>query len=189
MSKTRLHKRKNKKYTKTTKFLPKMKSVQRTNTQNSHLVKVFFEMLNMVKLYHWKTRSYAQHKATDELYAKLNEHIDKFIEILLGKGTEKASGLKGTEKASGSKGTEKASGASNSQNTNNTDRIKMMEKRIDLIDPNNVKDFKSRIFEYREFLTDFNMHFDSKHDTDLLNVRDEILGDINQFLYLLSFDK
>ena len=167
MSKTRLHKRKNKKYTKTTKFLPKMKSVQRTNTQNSHLVKVFFEMLNMVKLYHWKTRSYAQHKATDELYAKLNEHIDKFIEILLGK----------------------ASGASNSQNTNNTDRTKMMEKRIDLIDPNNVKDFKSRIFEYREFLTDFNMHFDSKHDTDLLNVRDEILGDINQFLYLLSFDK
>jgi DNA-binding ferritin-like protein len=156
--------RRTKKFTKTSKFLPKIKSVRRTNTQNSHLVKVFFEMLNMVKLYHWKTHSYGQHKATDELYAKLNEHIDKFIEILLGKGT-KVSG-QGRE-----------------------ERIQMMEKRIDLIESKNVKDFKARMFQYREFLTDFNMHFDSKQDSDLLNVRDEILGDINQFLYLMSFDK
>ena len=46
---------------------------------------IFFEMLLMVKLFHWKTHSYATHKATDELYSKLNEDIDKFIEILLGK--------------------------------------------------------------------------------------------------------
>jgi hypothetical protein len=26
-------------------------------------------------------------------------------------------------------------------------------------------------------------------NTDLLNIRDEILGDLNQFLYLLTFDK
>ena len=156
--------RRTKRFTKTSKFLPKIKSVKRTNTQNSHLVKVFFEMLNMVKLYHWKTHSYGQHKATDELYAKLNEHLDKFIEILLGKGT-------------------KVDG------TGREERIQMMEKRIDLIDSKNVKDFKARMFQYREFLTDFNMHFDSKRDSDLLNVRDEILGDINQFLYLMSFDK
>ena len=46
---------------------------------------IFFEMLLMVKLFHWKTHSYATHKATDELYSKLNDDIDKFIEILLGK--------------------------------------------------------------------------------------------------------
>jgi hypothetical protein len=34
-----------------------------------------------------------------------------------------------------------------------------------------------------------NMFFDSKKDSDLLSVRDEILGHINQFLYLLTFDK
>ena len=122
----------------------------------SHIVRIFLEVLNMVKLYHWKTHSYAQHKATDELYSKLNENIDKFVEILLGKEES---------------------------------RIKMMEKRIDLIDPHNIHDFKSRIYEYRNFLTEFNMFFDSKRDSDLLNVRDEILGDINQFLYLLTFDK
>jgi len=121
----------------------------------SHLVKVFLEMLNMVKLYHWKTRSYAQHKATDELYEKLNSNIDTFIEVLLGKDES---------------------------------RIKMMEKNIDLIDSSNVKDFKKRVYEYREFLINMSRYFDSKRDSDLLNIRDEILGSINQFLYLMTFD-
>jgi hypothetical protein len=126
------------------------------NREKSNIVKMFLEVLNMVKLYHWKTHSFAQHKATDELYERLNENIDKFVEILLGKDQS---------------------------------RVKMLEKRIDLNDPDNVKDFKTKIFEYRTFLTDMNMFFDSKKDSDLLNVRDEILGDINQFLYLLTFDK
>jgi len=46
---------------------------------------VFFEMLLMVKLFHWKTSSYAIHKATDNLYKKLNANMDSFIEVLLGK--------------------------------------------------------------------------------------------------------
>ena len=46
---------------------------------------VFLEMLMMVKLFHWKTHSYATHKATDGLYDDLNGHIDNFIEVLLGK--------------------------------------------------------------------------------------------------------
>ena len=44
-------------------------------------------MLNMVKLYHWKTDSFSQHKATDELYESLNLNIDRFVEVLMGKGT------------------------------------------------------------------------------------------------------
>jgi len=55
------------------------------NNKKSQLVKMFLEMLNVVKLYHWKTHSYAQHKDTDELYQKINEHIDTFIEVYLGK--------------------------------------------------------------------------------------------------------
>lgn len=126
------------------------------NREKSNIIKMFLQVLNMVKLYHWKTHSFAQHKATDELYERLNENIDKFVEILLGKDQS---------------------------------RVKMLEKRIDLTDSHNLKDFKSKIFEYRTFLTDMNMFFDTKKDSDLLSVRDEILGDINQFLYLLTFDK
>ena len=68
-------------------------------------------------------------------------------------------------------------------------RISMMEKRIELIDPNNISDFKKRIYEYRTFLTEFNMHFDSKRDSDLLSIRDVLLSNINQFLYLLTLNK
>jgi DNA-binding ferritin-like protein len=135
-----------------------MKSItlKPNDKQKSHIVKVFLEMLNMVKLYHWKTHSYSQHKATDELYAKLNEQIDHFVEILLGKDES---------------------------------RIKTIEKKIELVDFKKVGDFKSRIYDYREFLIDLNMYFDTRRDSDLLNIRDEMLGTINQFLYLLTFDK
>lgn len=134
-----------------------IKSRRRLNNQNkSRIIKIFIEMLNMVKLYHWKTRSFSQHKATDELYEKLNKDIDSFVEIMLGKDES---------------------------------RIKMLEKRIDLLDESNAREFKQRIYEYRDFLTDMNIYFDSKYDSDLLNIRDEILGDINQFLYLMTFDK
>jgi len=126
------------------------------NKKKSLIVKVFLELLNTVKLYHWKTHSFAQHKATDELYSSLNEHIDKFIEILLGKDES---------------------------------RIKMIEKKMRIIDNNNVVDFKSRIYEFGDFLIQMSSYLRSRRDSDLLNVRDEILADVNQFLYLLTFDK
>ena len=127
-----------------------------TPIQRSHIVKIFMEMLNTVKIYHWKTHSFSQHKATDELYSKLNEHIDTFIETLSGKDGS---------------------------------RIKLMENEIHVLDESTTADFRKRIFEYRSFLINMNMYFDDRNDTDLLNIRDEILGDINQFLYLLTFNK
>jgi len=126
------------------------------NKKKSHIVKIFIEMLQTIKLYHWKTRSYAQHKATDELYDELNKKIDEFVEVLLGKDQS---------------------------------RIKMIEKRIELLDANNTREIKERIFEYREFLTDMNIWFDNSRDSDLLSIRDDILASLNQFLYLLTFDK
>jgi hypothetical protein len=111
------------------------------------------EMLNTVKVYHWNTRSYAEHKATDELYEKLNEHVDQFVEIMLGKHGERLSGLRG--------------------------KVPVVTK--------DKADFKGRIFAYRHFLKGLGRCFSG--DTDLMNVRDEILGDLNQFLYLMTFDK
>jgi len=49
------------------------------------IVPTFIHMLNTVKLYHWKTTSFSTHKATDELYGSLNEQLDKFVEVMLGK--------------------------------------------------------------------------------------------------------
>ena len=55
------------------------------NKDGKNYIVHFLCMLNTVKLYHWKTHSYPQHKATDKLYEKLNGHIDDFIEVYLGK--------------------------------------------------------------------------------------------------------
>jgi len=118
---------------------------------------IFFEMLLMVKLFHWKTYSYATHKATDDLYSELNENIDKFIEILLGK--------------TGS-------------------RIDLMgHKSISLIDLNSPEQLKSKIESFKSYLVGLtnNKGLSSMTNTDLLNIRDEILGNMNQFLYLLTF--
>jgi DNA-binding ferritin-like protein len=115
----------------------------------------FLEMLMMVKLFHWKTHSFATHKATDELYESLNEHIDSFIEVLLGKtGT----------------------------------RINLTQKRsISLVDLNSQASLKARIEQFKKYLVSLNTNKAVALDTDLLNIRDEILGDLNKFLYLLTF--
>ena len=117
----------------------------------------FLEMLLMVKLFHWKTYSYATHKATDQLYDSLNDNMDKFIEVLLGK--------------TGS-------------------RIDLMNnKTISLIDLNSQESLKSKIMSLKNYLVglDNNKALSTMSNSDLFNIRDEILGDLNQFLYLLTF--
>jgi DNA-binding ferritin-like protein len=117
----------------------------------------FLEMLIMVKLYHWKTSSYATHKATDELYTSLNANIDKFIEVLLGKAGN---------------------------------RIQLMDKKsISLIDLNSPERLRAEINSFKNYLVAITNSpaIRLMSNTDLLNIRDEILGNLNQFLYLLTF--
>ena len=49
------------------------------------MILFFIELLNMIKIYHWQTFSYATHRATDQLYDELNDNIDKYVEVMLGK--------------------------------------------------------------------------------------------------------
>ena len=126
------------------------------NFQREITVK-FLEILLMIKLFHWKTTSFATHKATDELYASLNTNIDNFIEVLLGK--------------SGSR----------------TDLLS--NKNIALIDLNSQEQLKTKIDSIKGYLVDLdsNKALRTMSNTDLFNIRDEILGDLNKFLYLLTF--
>jgi DNA-binding ferritin-like protein len=121
------------------------------------IVTMFLQMLNTVKLYHWKTTSHSQHKATDELYTKLNENIDSFVEIMLGKTGGRVN-LTG-------------------------------QKTLPLLDYTNVMDFTKEINKYKQFLIDMNKDagLNITNNSDLLNVRDELLADLNQFTYLLTF--
>jgi len=116
----------------------------------------FLEMLLLIKLYHWKTHSYATHKATDELYGTLNENMDKFIEILMGK-----------------------TGARLDFSGRTT---------ISLTDLKSMEELKQRVMNFKTFLIELSesKELSPMTNTDLMNIRDEILGDMNQFLYLIS---
>ena len=121
------------------------------------IVIMFLQMLNTVKLYHWKTSSYAQHKATDELYTNLNANIDTFVETMLGKTGGRVN-LTG-------------------------------QKTLRLLDYTNLRDFKKEVDKYKQFLIEMNKDagLNITNNSDLLNIRDEILGNLNQFTYLLTF--
>ena len=151
-----------------TKMNKKQKNYKKRGTQKNREISQKFEqqivikfitLLNTVKLYHWKTHSYAVHKATDELYEKLNEHIDSFIEVLLGK---------------------------------TGDRVNLIRTNsISLKDFSSLEQLKREIMDYKSYLVslDNNSALKSMSNSDLYNIRDEILGDLNQFMYLLTFDK
>ena len=140
-------------------------SISRTSTIRSHslvdfqkeITVKFLETILLIKLYHWKTMSFATHKATDELYAKMNSNMDSFVEILLGKTGERTH-LETT-------------------------------REIRLMDLNSHESMKKEMESFKTYLIAMNENpilQDGKH-TDLLNIRDTILGDINQFLYLFTF--
>jgi len=133
---------------------------------------VFLEMIIMVKLFHefhWKTYSYATHNATDELYSKLNGDMGRFIEILMDK-----TGVRIDDQ----------SRVSRYQRAGET-----FEKYIRLIELSSPEALKREIEAFKGYLVSLNNNkaMKSMSNTDLFNIRDTILGDMNQFLYLLTF--
>jgi len=121
------------------------------------IVVKFLEMLNLIKLYHWKTHSYATHKATDSLNTKLSANVDSFVEVLLGK---------------------------------RGDRVNLLHKKyISLKDFDSVEGFKREMEKYKGYLVGLDncSALKSMSNSDLYNIRDEMLSNINQFLYLLTF--
>ena len=121
-----------------------------------NIVVYFLEMLHTIKLFHWKTTGYAIHKATDDLHSKLSESVDSFVEIMLGK---------------------------------HGGRIQLQSQTTLTVKDyaSTAKDsFKKEIEEYKNFLQKLTNTLDASKDSDLLNIRDEMLGQLNQFTYLLT---
>lgn len=106
-----------------------------------------------LRVFHWQTESYAQHKAFGKTYEALDDLIDGFVENFMGKyGKLEAEGGKYD------------------------------------IELHNLKDAKvdSVLNEFLDYLDTFNDELDEKKDSDLLNIRDEIKGEVNTLKYLLT---
>jgi len=135
----------------------KRSSIPKNNTVN--IVNVLMNLLNNIKMHHWKTTSYSVHKATDELYSKLNDLIDEFVEILLGK-----------------------------KRNINVKRGNVLDFDVIKLEDYSLERFKSHIEEHKKILIQLpsNKLIKADEDTDLLNLKDEMLGLLNKFTYLLT---
>lgn len=108
---------------------------------------------NQLRIFHWQTESYAQHKAFGKAYEELDELVDTFIETLMGK----------------------------------YGKLETEEGKYTL-ELTNLKDAKvdSTLEAFLTYLDTFNEELDEKKDSDLLNIRDEIKGEVNRLKYLLT---
>ena len=117
-------------------------------------IKFLMELQNQTKINHWQTKSYARHKAFDELFSNLIDLTDTFAETAMGK----------------------------------YGRFKLEDddKTINLVNLSEL-DLKEMLETSKDALIQWSDEFDPK-DTDILNIRDEILGLLNQITYLLTLE-
>ena len=125
--------------------------------KHAQIVQFFFCIEHTIKLYHWQTRSYSRHKATDNLVSTIRDITDRFMEVYQGK--------------------DKYGKLSVSNDLPIT---------VSIINDNNasqyLKDIASSLSSFeKNGVVDTN-------DTDLLNIRDELLAAINNTIYLFTFN-
>jgi len=106
---------------------------------------------NQIRLYHWKTSSYARHKATDEYMEVINPIIDNIIESLQG-GRE--------------------------MRIIDTFTTKYQE----LTDKNATDYLKV----YKHWLENHIPVLLDKKETDIMNLRDELLAALKRLMYLFT---
>lgn len=114
------------------------------------IVSTMLLIRNQVKLYHWQTKSFARHKATDDLVTSLDTNIDKFVEVFMGKY-----------------GRPKVTKTMSLHNFTESQAKSFVEKQVKYLQVVLPKKLGS-------------------NDSDLLNIRDEILADLNQVRYLFT---
>ena len=119
-------------------------------SKGGDLVTSLLIIRNQVKLYHWQTKSFARHKATDDLTATLDTLIDSFVESYMGRY-----------------GRPKVSGAIKLHNFSESAARAFVAKQTKFLTIDMPKKIKST-------------------DSDLLNIRDEILAELNKVLYLFT---
>ena len=102
-----------------------------------------------LRIFHWQTESYAQHKAFGRIYESLDGLVDSFVETYMGKFGRAKPTL--------------------------TYHIELKS-----LNGNVVNDVLDGFVGYLDDMNNENL------STDLLNIRDSILGEVHTLKYLLS---
>lgn len=131
----------------------------------AHHIMCFLELLNTIKIYHWSTLSYPTHKATDELHGKLSGLVDSFIEIYIGHCSR---------------------GRVSSKTVSGVPEFRFKSAKdacISFCECKSLDAFCKILDENIIHLEGLTKKLDGY--TDLVNIRDEMVGALAQALYLL----
>jgi hypothetical protein len=140
--------------------MPHKKSKQRSKKQKSKskdigsIALYFTYVRDKMKFYHWSTKSFARHSASDKFVSSLSDKMDRFIEVMQGSEGQRIV-LPSKSKYSFNNETDESI-------------VKVLKK-------------------FRDWLSNDLPSYIKTSDTDLLNIRDDILGDVNNTLYLFDF--
>ena len=116
-----------------------------------NLLQSLFKHQLRIKMFHFQTKKYGAHKASDDYLSKFSGNLDKIMEVAQGHF--------------GRLTTTNINVSFTTINDNNI--VSELDSFIDV-----MKSLDAPLNNY----------------TDLLNIRDEIIGDAAQFKYLLTFD-
>ena len=113
----------------------------------------FLNLRDQIKLYHWQTRVYSRHIATDKILEGLEKSIDSYVEVYIGKyGRPKISGKNASITL---------------HNLTEAGAVRLVGAAIKYLQGPLTKSLKP-------------------NDNDLMNIRDEMVADLNQLLYLFT---
>lgn len=107
------------------------------------------EIQTQLRFFHWQTNSYARHQAYGGTYDAMDDLIDSFVEVLMGK----------------------------------YGRVPALQFRVF---NRNEKDITAFIDETIAYLLGLGNVLNPQADTDLLNIRDEMLSEFNKLRYLIT---
>ena len=117
----------------------------------SEVVAGLQELFNQVKYFHWQTESLAQHEALGNAFDDLEDLIDEFVEVAMGKY---------------------------GRPTTKNQKLEMFD-----LEDVDIMDWTTGVVDY---LISFDDVLDETQDTDLLNIRDEMMAVFNKVKYLLT---
>lgn len=121
---------------------------------SSDNIQFFLHLRDQIKVYHWHTRVYARHIATDKILGELDTLIDSYVEIYIGKYGRK--------------------------------RLTSEQGKIQITNMTEAGATRFLHSAIRHCQSGLVRGLNKTTDTDLFNLRDEIIGALNQLLYLFS---
>ena len=116
-----------------------------------NLIAPFLRIQNQLRIFHWQTESYAQHKAFGKAYEDLDDLIDQFVEVYMGKH-----------------------GRTRAKVSYNIILDNLSDNYLEVVD------------SYVDYLRELDDQLDATHDSELLNIRDEMLSSLDRLKYLLT---